>query len=56
MKNNIAQTIEDLTEIIQLQTRIIDNLAMELLQHDAITDETLQMIELAATLQSNLDE
>ena len=49
----IAETVGKLSEIIQIQTDIIDLLAMLLLQNYEIDDDTLGKIKMAADLQDS---
>ena len=52
MNEGIKKTLEELISIIQLQTRIIDRLSGELLQHTMLEEEDLGMIQEAAQLQA----
>ena len=49
----IAETVGKLSEIIQIQTDVIDLLAMLLLQNYEIDDDTLGKIKMAADLQDS---
>lgn len=49
----IAETVGKLSEIIQIQTDIIDLLAMLLLQNYEIDDDILGKIKMAADLQDS---
>lgn len=50
-----VKVLEKQMEIINLQTEIIDCLALELLQGGIMTEADLQKISKAATLQENLE-
>lgn len=54
--DNVIITLERQSEIIKLQTNIIDNLAMELLQNGVMTEKDLLDIKKAATMQKELQE
>ena len=56
MNGGITEAFEKLVGIIQLQTQIIDRLAMELMQHAELEEEELRMIERAAHLQGDAME
>lgn len=55
MKLCIAEVMETQSEIIQLQTKIIDHLATVALQHSMIEEEELKMIRQAADLQRGIE-
>lgn len=55
MKLCIAEVMETQSEIIQLQTRIIDRLAAVVLQHGMIEETELEMIQQAADLQKGIE-
>lgn len=52
----IAEVMDGQSKIIQLQTKLIDRLALALLQYGTIEDEELAMIKEAADLQKGLEE
>ena len=52
----ITITLERQSEIIRLQTNIIDNLALELLQNGVMTEKDLLDIKKAAMMQKELQE
>lgn len=54
--DNVIITLERQSEIIKLQTNIIDNLALELLQNGVMTEKDLLDIKKAATMQKELQE
>lgn len=54
--NSILTMIEKQSEIIQLQSEIIDTLSLELLQGGVLTDADLKAIEKAAKLQETMNE
>jgi len=56
MKISIMEALEKMSEIIKLQTDIIDALAAELLQNGMITDSDLDKIKTAADMQKEVFE
>ena len=54
--NSVLKMIEKQSEIIQLQSGIIDTLQLELLQGGVLTDRDLKAIEKAAKLQETMNE
>ena len=56
MRTTIAEVMDGQSKIIQLQTKLIDRLALALLQYGTIEDEELAMIKEAADLQKGLEE
>ena len=54
--DNVIITLERQSEIIKLQTNIIDNLVLELLQNGVMTEKDLLDIKKAATMQKELQE
>ncbi len=54
--NSILTMIEKQSEIIKMQSEIIDILSLELLQGGVLTESDLKMIEKAAKLQKTLEE
>ena len=54
--SNVLKMIEKQSEIIRLQTEIIDTLSLELLQGGVLTDTDLKAIEKAAKLQEAMNE
>lgn len=54
MKQCIGEVLEVQSEIIQMQTKIIDHLAAALLQHGAIDDADLEMMQQAARMQEQV--
>lgn len=54
--DNLIITLERQSEIIRLQTNIIDNLALELLQNGVMTEKDLLCIKRAAMMQKELQE
>lgn len=56
MRTTIAEVMDGQLKIIQLQTKLIDRLALALLQYGTIEDEELAMIKEAADLQKGLEE
>ena len=56
MKLCISEVVDGQARIIQLQTKLIDRLALALLQHGTIEDEELAMIKEAADLQKDMKE
>ena len=54
--NSVLKMIEKQSEIIQLQSGIIDTLQLELLQGGVLTDTDLKAIEKAAKLQETMNE
>lgn len=54
MKQCIGEVLEVQSEIIQMQTKIIDHLAAALLQHGAIDDADLEMMQQAARIQEQV--
>lgn len=54
--DNLIITLEGQSEIIRLQTNIIDNLALELLQNGVMTEKDLLDIKKAAMMQKELQE
>lgn len=54
--DNVIITLERQSEIIKLQTNIIDNLALELLQNGVMTEKDILDIKKAATMQKELQE
>ena len=56
MRTTNAEVMDGQSKIIQLQTKLIDRLALALLQHGTIEDKELAMIKEAADLQKGLEE
>lgn len=56
MKLCIAEVLDKQSEIIKLQTDIIDRLAAVVLQHGMINEEELEMMQQAANLQKDIEE
>lgn len=54
VKPCIAELLDKQSEIIKLQTEIIDRLAAVVLQHGMIEDEELRMIQQAAKMQGEV--
>lgn len=54
MKSCIAETLDKQMEIIVLQAEIIDHLALALMQHGAIEDADLEMMQRAAKMQEKM--
>lgn len=54
--DNVIITLERQSEIIKLQTNIIDNLSLELLQNGVMTEKDLLDIKKAVTIQKELQE
>lgn len=54
MKECIADLLDKQSEIIKLQTEIIDRLAAVVLQHGMIGDEELMMMQQAAKMQGEV--
>lgn len=54
--DNVIITLERQSEIIKLQTNIIDNLVLELLQNGVMTEKDLLDIKKVATMQKELQE
>lgn len=52
----IAETLEKQGELIRLQSRIIDRLAIALLQRGTIEKEELDMVKQAARMQEEIKE
>lgn len=55
MKTAIIEVMDKQSEIIRLQTEIIDSLAVELLQNGMITDTDLSNIKKAALMQEDIN-
>ncbi len=56
MKSCIAETLDKQMEIIKLQAEIIDRLSLALMQHGAIADADLEMLQRAAKMQEEMQE
>ena len=54
--NSVLKMIEKQSEIIHLQSEIIDTLSLELLQGGVLTDTDLKAIEKAANLKETMNE
>ena len=54
MKLCISEVLDGQARIIQLQTKLIDRLALALLQYGTIEDEELAMIKESADLQKRI--
>lgn len=54
--SSVLEMIEKQSEIIRLQSEIIDTLSLELLQGGVLTDTDLKAIEKAAKLQETMNE
>ena len=52
--NSVLKMIEKQSEIIKLQSEIIDQLAIELLQNGMITDADLNKISVATKMQEKI--
>lgn len=55
MKLSIAEVLDKQSEIIKLQTEIIDSLSAELLQNGMITEGDLNNIKKAALMQEDIN-
>ena len=56
MRATIAEVMEGQSKIIQLQTKLIDRMALVMLQYGDIDDDTLAMIKEAADMQKGMEE
>ena len=56
MKLCIAEVLDKQSEIIRLQTGIIDRLAAVVLQHGMIEEEELKIMQQAANLRKDIEE
>lgn len=56
MEKNILEVLEKQSEIIKLQSEIIDRIAIELLQNGMITEVDLRDIKKAALLQEEIKD
>lgn len=56
MEKNILEVLEKQSEIIKLQSEIIDRIALELLQNGMITEVDLRDIKKAAILQEEIKD
>ena len=56
MEKNILEVLEKQSEIIKLQSEIIDRIALELLQNGMITEVDLRDIKKAALLQEEIKD
>lgn len=54
--SSILEVIEKQSEIIKIQSKIIDSLSLELLQGGVLTDTDLKAIEKAAKLQEAMNK
>ena len=54
--SSILEMIEKQSEIIRIQSEVIDTLSLELLQGGTLTDADLKAIEKAAKLHETMDE
>jgi hypothetical protein len=56
MKLHIAETLEKQSEIIKMQSDIIDHLAAALLQYGEIAEADLELMKQATTMREDIGE